>query len=273
MTKKSRDRLLRDELNIPKLEDIVSVDFRTVAGKAVFVKKNMLENQIYRDGPKVARSFDRFAKPYVKLASAVFAKAASIILPHLPDIESDEFKPTVSRLLLTASNSYTASIEVARHGYRRQHGMLSRSIIETLATVIAIATQEGALERFHSGELQSTKCITIARKVLPPIGFYYGLLSNHFVHIGPNHSTLEPPSLYRADQEALSYIINAMRSDVWLYLVVAELVFSDEVDKPIFWVKNATAGVSFSMSPEIKEWSERFLAPVTTEGLVERFSK
>lgn len=267
MTKKSSARILRDERNVPRLDEIVNIDFQTVEGKAIFVKKNMLENQLYRDGPQIARSFDRFAKPYVKQASEVFAKAASVILPHLPKIDSDEFKPTAARLLLTASNSYTASIEVARHGYRRQYGMLSRSVIETLSTVIAIATKEGALEQFHEGKLRSTWCVTVAKKAIPPFGFYYGMLSNEFVHIGPNHAAFEPPSRYRADDEALPFMLNALRSDVWLYLVVAELVFHDEIPRTMFWQDNAIAGVDFDPSDEVRAWMDSFLEPVTNEQL------
>jgi hypothetical protein len=87
-----------------------------------------------------------------------------------------------------------ASIEVARHGYPRQYGAIARVLIETLATVIVIAVKAGALEVFHSGTLDSTKCITWSKAVLPPLGQYWGMLSNEFVHIGKTTQKSSPQS-------------------------------------------------------------------------------
>lgn len=267
MTKKSFDRRLRDEHNIPKATDVAAADRHVFPNKVVFVKKNMLENQIYRDGPKIARSFDRFTKPYIRQASEVYSRSSALLLRHLPNIEKDDVKATSSRLLFNALNSYVASIEAARHGYRRQFGTLSRSILEGLATVITILTQDDALEKFHEDKLSSSWCIGCAKKIMPPMGMYYGMLSKEFVHIGKSQSILEPPSLYEADQQALSFIINGFRSNIWLIMIVAEMVFHDEVERLTFWEIVGDGQLKYAPSAEAEQWSGSLLDLVTPETL------
>lgn len=270
MTKKSHDRKIRDQHNIPKASEVAVLDFHAVENRVVFVKNEMLVNQIYRDGPKVTASFDRYAKRYIKEATSVYATTAGIILRHLPKIDNDELKPTVSRLMFTALNSYTAGIEAARHGYRRQFGILSRSMLEALALVITLMTQEGALERFHKDELSSAKCITFGKAVLPIIGQYYGLLSKDFAHISKSQNILEPPSLYTADQEALCFIINSIKSNIWLCNIVAEFAFHDECEQLKFWRILSESKLAYDPSPETQLWSDSFLKTVTPETLKER---
>lgn len=183
------------------------------------------------------------------------------MLRHLPRLDDDDFKATSARLLSSASNSLVASIEVARHGYRRQYGVLARTFIETLATVVAFAIKENALQQFHEGKLDSNKCVTWAKAALPPIGQYWGMLSREFVHIGKSYSAFEPPLEYTAADEALPFILNSLRGNVCLLHIVAELIFSDETDTPQYWSRNGQAA-SFDPTPEVRAWMEVFLKPV-----------
>lgn len=261
MTKKSFDRKQRDANSIPKQEDVAAINFDQENNRFLFLKKNMLENQLYREGPRIARSFDKIAKPHIKEVSAIFAATQGMILRHLPRLDDDGYRATSARLLASAANSFIASIEVARHGYRRQFGMIGRSLIETLATTVVLKIRPNAVEEFHAGKLPSTDCVGWAKKAFPPIGQYYGML-NDFVHIGPKHSLLEPPALYKDDDAALPFILSVIRSNVWTMFVLTEFVFHDEIDDLKFWRLVNDNALTYDPSDAMSAWSGQFLDPV-----------
>ncbi|MDD1452665.1 hypothetical protein NHF48_019810 [Sphingomonas sp. H160509] len=261
MTKKSFDRKHRDAHSIPKREDVAAINFDRENNRFMFLKKNMLENQLYRDGPRIARSFDKIAKSHIKEVSAIFAATQGMILRHLPRLDDDGYRATSARLLASAANSFIASIEVARHGYRRQFGMISRSLIETLATTVVLKIRPDAVEEFHNGKLPSTNCVGWAKPVFPPIGQYYGML-NGFVHIGREHSMLEMPTLYKDDDAALPFILGMIRGNVWTMFVLTEFVFHDEVDDLRFWRVVDENALAYDPSEETQAWSNEFLDPV-----------
>jgi len=196
MTKQTRAKGMRRKLGLPPRHKVASLHVDRENKRVVVTTKDMLQKQLHRDGPRIRASFDRLARGHLSDCSEMFGEAVGLIVRHLPNVWDDGFKATVSRLLNSASNTYLAGIEVARHGYRRQYGMLARSLIETIATVIVIAIRPTALAEFHAGKLKSTKCVGWAREAVEPLGVYYGMLSEHFVHVGRAHATFEPVAPY-----------------------------------------------------------------------------
>ncbi len=259
MTKKSESALARRRLKFPQRENIASARVDHESNRIIFTTKNMLTNQLRRDGPKIARSFDNFAKADIEACSALFGTANGMIMRHLPSLDNDGYKATSARLLLSACHAYLASIEVARHGYRRQYGVMARSFLETLATVIVLAIRPTALAEFHAGTLSSTKCVGWAKPVIEPIGMYYGMLSDQFTHIGVNHASFEPLTLFTADEEPLSFIKSTMRGNVWLLFVVAELIHHDEISEPRYWFAKGGGAVAYDPAEEEREWMKVFL--------------
>lgn len=263
MTKKSSDRKKRDAQSFPRREDVAAINIDRENKRVIFLKKNMLENQIYRDGPKIARSFDKLAKPIIKEVSPIFAVTQGMAIRHLPKLDDNGFKATASRLLLSATNSFIASIEVARHGYRRQFGMIARSLVEALATTVVLKIRPNAVNEFHEGKLPSTNCVGWAKAAFPPIGQYYGML-NEFVHIGREHSFVEPLSLYTEDDAALPFILSTIKSNVWIMFVLSELIFHDEIRECRFWKTIDAQRLSYDPDESTLEWSTVFLEPVVS---------
>ncbi len=261
MTRKSQARLARDRRKIPKRNNIASITVDEESKQIIFTTNDMLVKQLQRDGPSVAKSFDRLTKDDIIACSAVFGRVQGILLRHLPRIEDIDFKATAARLLFSASNSFIASIEVARHGYPMQYGVVARMMIETLATVIAIAIKDTALDELHNGTLKSTKCITWSKEALPPLGQYWGMLSNSFVHIGKGHSDFQGPFRYKSDNEALRFIMSSLRGNIWLLDVVTDLVFSDESGETRYWRRTGPEAW-FDPTPEMREWTDNFFASI-----------
>lgn len=71
-------------------------------------------------------------------------------------------------------------------------------MIETIAVVLDIATVPDSLDKFHKGKLNSTKSMPAAKKCLPMLAHFYGMLSNDFVHIrAPPKSRGDDGAKYR----------------------------------------------------------------------------
>lgn len=244
---------------MPKFEEVAAIKTDRENKQNIIVKRGMLTNHIYRDSVKVTRSFDKSAKSHIIAASDLISICSAMLLEHLPDPTNNGFKATATRLLHSAINSYSASIQTARHGYRRQYGMLARSMIETLATVIALSIRPTALDDFHAGKLSSTKCVGWAKEVLEPLGGIYGLLSNEFVHIGRSHAQIEPPKPYSAGDEDLDFIISTIRGHAWLMYIVCEFIYHDELTTLQFWKPVGENGIQYAPSQATNEWSDIFI--------------
>ncbi|BBK34124.1 hypothetical protein STHU_47580 [Allostella humosa] len=150
-----------------------------------------------------------------------------------------------------------ASIEVARHGYRRPYGAVARGILETLATILHISIEPGALKKFNDGTLSSS--ISIAKKIIPPLGQLYGLFSNEFVHVSKDHAAFEPITLYVAGQEDTSFILSSIKTNSWLIYIVSELIFYDDALNPRYWKRSEDGGFQYSPSERELEWAKLFI--------------
>lgn len=259
MTRKSMGRKDRDARKWPKQKDIASIKVDEQQKCIEFYTKDILLNQLKREGPKISRSFDQLLKKELVTCSALYAEALVLLLEHLPMVNDNSYKPTVSRLLFNASNSIAASIEVARHGYPLQYGAVARMLVETLATVLVIATDETRLVEFHAGKLKSSKCVGWSKRALPIIAPLWGMLSDDFVHISQRHSEFSGPKKYNKDDEVLKFFSSSMTSNVWLFYVVCELVFFEETTQPKFW-KEKGGGYVFEPSKSGSEWMDQYLS-------------
>jgi hypothetical protein len=240
--------------------NLSSTTYSAELKRTVSVTKDFLVNQIARDGPLIAKSFDRLAMDDIRAMSEVIAGSMSLIFRYML-VDGDTYKPTCARLLSSAVTSFMASIEVARHGFRRPYGAIARHIMEGLATVLHIAVKPEALKLFHSEKLQSTKSITVANKVLPPFGQMYGMLSRHFVHIHRAHSGLEPLIEYEKGEEPLEFIISSLRTNAWLIYVVAELVFYGDIATHRYWRYLGQGAFAYAPSDDERAWLKQFLTP------------
>jgi len=256
MSRKSEARLKRDRRGTPK-KDEVAYQRRDYDKKVdLFFKKDMLLNQLKREGPKIARSFDKLAKRQLKEASVLVATTYGILSSHLYKQDDQGSSATCARLISQASNSFIASVELARHGFLIQHGAMSRSIVETLATALVLVLDPSNLQKFHDGKLKSSKCIGPASKALPIIGQNWGMLSKQFVHIGPFHARLEMPQAFTPGSQELSFVNNSILLNAWLLYVITELVFHQEIHC-LYW-RAEGSGVVFDPTKEGKEWLEWF---------------
>jgi hypothetical protein len=258
MSKGSENRKKRRRARLPPAHKIAFLKVDEQTKKIIIISKDYLANQLQRDGPKIARSFDRLAKDDIAQTSILLAQTSGLLQPHLGRSGDDDLKAVSARLLANATSSFIASVEVARHGFRRQYESIARPLIEALTTILHIQMEPEGLDQFLSGKLNSAKTISSGKKVLPPIGWLYGLLSNEFVHIGPNHAKFEPVFEYKEGEEPLQFICAVMRGNAWLIYVTAELVFHDEISAPRYWRSHGNGKFEYAPSDTEMSWLKTF---------------
>lgn len=249
---------------LPAKQNIAAITVDRERKRTIFVTKDFLINQIHRDAPTIARSFDKFTDSAMREISAVIAEAVSLLFRHVTN-EATDYKGTCAGLLSSALSTFVASVAVAREGHRRPYGAMARGVIESICTVIHIAIEKDALQRFHAGTLQSTKSVTVATKVLEPLGPMYGFLSKSFVHISKTHASLEPTVKYTEDDDALPFIVSTLKANAWLIYVVSELIFRSDMQEPKYW-KAMDGGMSYDPSPEQRHWMQRYFEDTISKG-------
>ncbi|ROP84604.1 hypothetical protein EDC65_3959 [Stella humosa] len=244
--------------NIPhtKANNVSSFRVDNESKRAIIVTKDILINQIHRDGPVISRSFDRVAESDLKSASLLISQSVGLSYHHVKR-ESKDHRSACAGLLMSTISTFMASIEVARHGYRRPYGAVARGILETLATILHISIEPGALKKFNDGTLSSS--ISIAKKIIPPLGQLYGLFSNEFVHVSKDHAAFEPITLYVAGQEDTSFILSSIKTNSWLIYIVSELIFYDDALNPRYWKRSEDGGFQYSPSERELEWAKLFI--------------
>jgi hypothetical protein len=162
-------------------------------------------NQLHRDVPRIALSFDRCAGAELDNISELIGQTYGVLAPRIigTTLTERDLTSTSARLLHHAGTTYVGAVHLARGGFRRQYMSLIRSVFETTAVVIRLCADPKALANFYAGTLGSTKAVNAANKAFPLLGRIYGMLSNEFVHIGENQSAFERRGDYSTGDEDL----------------------------------------------------------------------
>lgn len=171
----------------------------------------------------------------------------------------EEPRQACLRLLINANQTLIAALQTLRAGFRLQPGILVRSVLEALSTVLYILKTPEGLTRFKAGKLDSAKTIGPASKVLPPLGRMYGFFSKHFVHLGSPHLEPNPLSNYSERDEVLKLNLSFMKVSLWLLYIVGELV-TFEKGSTSYWKHVGGGRFEFNpWPPELVTWQKEYL--------------
>ncbi|MDE0177067.1 MAG: SEC-C metal-binding domain-containing protein [Gammaproteobacteria bacterium] len=232
----------------------------------IAVSNDVLFNHLRRDGPRIESSFDSMcAQDLAALNEEVCHLMATIaeVSTKLPNAPSKrELCATCLALLSNATQTFISAVDLARRGYRLQPGILLRNVLESVSTVCHVVIEENGLKKLKNGTLASTRTIASAKKVFPPFGRFYGLLSDSFTHIGHLHFSPHSGNAikeYEVGEEALDFNLSALRFAIWSVTVTAELAFFDSLSKHRYFRRVSERAFVFSPSPSGRERIEQFL--------------
>lgn len=228
--------------------------------QVIFVAKDAILKQLTSVGPDIARSFDKVCGDDLIAISELTALSTTYATPGLLRAarNEDEVGTTTGVLLQNSITSVTGALSLLRHGFRLQAGMVVRSTVEMLAVVFHLRVRGDDLAKIRSGEMKSTKAVTTARKVLPPFGELYGLMSDQFVHISSLHLTMQPLVEYSERDDSVRSALWAVQVGAWLTYVAAELTYLELVANPRYWKWLGPDLFAWAPSAQEREWMTSF---------------
>ena len=234
--------------------------------RLIEIRKSVLINQITRDAEMIGKSFDNLHGSDLEKISKQFAHCFGLLTSGLLKASSDEddLRIACGELLSNSLNSIAAAAYLLRGGFALQPGPVIRSCFESLAVVLHLMQYQKDLKSRREHKFDSTRAITSAKRVFPPFGKIYGLLSKDFTHIGRLHKQLTPIREYTESHEPLELNLYFISTAVWMCYVSSELVFLDVVAQPRYWTELPSESenqIAYSYSPSAEEtaWMEEFL--------------
>jgi hypothetical protein len=226
----------------------------------VVFSPDMLLNQLRRDGPKIEASFDALYEEDLRRLSALLSTTSALLLSGFKvSVRSGtELNTACAELLTNASSSFCAATAILRMGYVLQPGIVIRSMLESVSTVLHLIQRPADLASYKNHTLQSPKTIVSAKKALPPFGMIYGFFSDNFAHVGRLHKSVTPLREFKAGNEAIDLNLGFLRFSAWLLYVTTELLFNDLLEAPRYW-KPVDGGFAYDPSEAERAWMAEFL--------------
>jgi hypothetical protein len=259
MGKKSRLKKLEREtggnnLKTPPIPDnISSAIFDGARKHLLLLTDDILLNQLRRDCPKIAETFDSLCEVELEKLSKVFSRSTHILFAGVLKMSEKEFFIKTSMILMNASSSLVAATQLLRNGFVLQPAMLVRSIVEQVATALHLMAYPADLARLSNGKFDSSKTISTANRMLPIFGKLYGYFSDGFTHVGSLHTDLQPVSMYHDRNPALVANLQFLGTAALLIEMTAELLFFSAVDSHRYWKKLDVGKYVFEPSNEAFE--------------------
>lgn len=238
----------------PPVEKIVDLFRHPSKDALVFVTDDMLINQIKRENPKIAESFDAHFDAELRMLSRDLSQTAGLVGHGVIEEPESTEKKLVGALLSNALNGVSAAVELTRLGYRLQPAATLRVATAATAVAIQLTLDGNKVSDFLTGKLKSTEAIGPAKKVVPFIGRLYGYLSELFTHIGPLFGEIQPNVPYDANNGVVART-NLLSAQLVLLVVgiAAEIAFFDYVKVPRYWRKAGPDAFELALRPDVEQ--------------------
>jgi len=201
----------------------------------VFLKDTMVVNQLRREGPKIAASFDDAFDKEIRQISEQFALSFGTLCCRFQHAGKDRVCDACVQLLANASQTSIAALELVRHGFRLQPGILIRNAVETVCVALSLFAEPTLFEAYEKGKLQSSKMVSRAKEIVPGLGWAYGFFSKEFAHIGQLHQQMTEWDTFEKSDQAAEMNLRFIKFAVNLLTISGELICYDSVDTHRYW--------------------------------------
>jgi len=122
MGKKSRMKKLKreargDDVGAPHIpENASSAIFDAGRKQLLILTDDMLLNQLRRDCPQIANTFDSLCQTELETLSQVFSRSSHVLLAGVMKMSEKEFFLKTGMLLMNANSSFVAATQLLRNG-------------------------------------------------------------------------------------------------------------------------------------------------------------
>jgi len=222
--------------------------------------KNILVNQLKIAAPTIEKSFDSLCDPDVQELSEFLSETLALLLSghRAASNRNRELHRICAELLMNAGNSFCAALTLLRTGYVLQPGIVLRSLMESVSTMLHLVQFPKDIVAYKNDALKSPKTISSAKKLLPPFGGLYGFYSENFTHISRLHRSVEPVRAYESRDEGLELNLAFFRMSAWLLYVATELLFGELLEETRYWKFRDDVVTSWAPSAQERDWMSSF---------------
>ncbi|MGZ5147362.1 MAG: SEC-C metal-binding domain-containing protein, partial [Burkholderiales bacterium] len=192
-------------------------------GKKIIFKEGFITNQLRRDAPRIAQSFDRLCEPDLVVLDKYASRCFFAVYVGLDKAKAqgEEWRSACGWLLMNALSTLVSAIDLMRNGFILQPGILIRNILEVLTAVLCIVMDKEHWKAFQADRLKPEAELKTANKVLPIFGQLYGFFSGQFAHVRKCYAQLHPIIEYPShNYKPLSANVGFARMALWLIYVV-----------------------------------------------------
>jgi hypothetical protein len=230
--------------------------------ESILVGKDFLLNQVRFADLRNAERFDKVFEKDLLAISEEHARLETVLLGGFDALrQSPVYVSECCAALLILSNasqSIVAAVQLLRHGYLLQAGVLLRTVAEGISTAIFIHNQPKCFNNLQNGKLGSQQTLGKAKRFIPQLGQLYGMLSSEFAHIGKPHRSPQPLPPHEDTNETWRLFLSLTRFTLNTCYVAAEAIAFKTVAKPRYWHRVAVGELKFDPSQEEQEWQRKF---------------
>ena len=223
-------------------------------------KSTFVVEQLRQDGPEIAASFDKAFGEEILQISEQLALFMELLRSRTQHAKRSALPDACLQLLANASQTSIAALELLRHGFRLQPGILIRNAVETICVALSLFAEPALMEQYENGKLQSSKVVSRAKEIVPGLGWAYGFFSKEFAHIGKMHQQMHDWGAYEKSDQAATMNLKFIKFSVNLLTISAELIFHDSVSRHRYWKRVSGGNFSFEPSNREREWQRLFLS-------------
>lgn len=254
MSNKRKNKINNIKKTLPFSEANIIRQYYNYETNSIFnYSDNMLTTRVNRDTKKIQKSFDKINPDRIKFLDKFYSMTVSYIDFSKNSIKDEKLLNYYS-LLLNAANTITASFETLRNGYIMQSPVLLRSVSETFCLISVISSDDESYNKFLNDKLDINSTIKPAKKLIPQIGVFQGLLSNNFVHLNSLYLKVFNFLKFDGFEDAVSILLDLIANSIMLLYLISELILSPYNDEEIlFWKFNDKHEAVFNVSPKGKE--------------------
>ena len=239
----------------------------TVARMKARIPDSTLMNHLKSGTEAIVNSFDRLYQKELDEIGTIHSHICALCRAASHDARrtQDKCRTECVVLIWNALHTTVAALELLRRGFRLQSRILLRNVLESVSVVLHLCHSEDGLRKFAKGMLETKICLASAKKAFPAFGRWYGLLSEHYVHIGLPHRLLHRDNvLFEKRTDELNYIVALIRACFWFIYVAGELPFCHLLANPRYWHPSQDGSPSLYVdpSPEGKAWRQTYATPI-----------
>ncbi len=206
------------------------------------------------DCPRIAISFDRLCENDLRKIASLVSRIEEVLQLGIGHHKENDLMCRCAVLLVNSTNSLVAATQLLRYGFTLQPGILVRTILEQISTVLHLISHPSDLSKILRGSFDLTDTIKSAKEILPIFGRLYGYFSGLHSHISDYHVTVHPLKEYSERSEGLEANLDYLMISVLLIHMTAELRFFDQVKITYYWKHVGHGKFQYQPSTEAQAW-------------------